>query len=508
MARFLKFSLIACLLLIVCACDSKIANKQHKSMAHFSSDSAWVGEPAGLVFYKGNYHLFYQYNPADAVYGNIHWGHAVSKDLYHWEKKPIALSPDSIGYLKSGSVVADAKNVSGWGSSLATPLIAYYTYQAEEAKGVYTAYSIDEGETWTKSGEIQMECVPGIDLSGIKLSNPHVKWDADMQCWLMTVSTGYSILFYRSGDCKTWDYLSEFGVNDNSGSNMEASDFFRIQVAGKDLYKWVLLINMSNGPANGAPATRYFVGDFSGGEFVPTQNKKLWIDYGKDNYAGTTFEGLPNDDKVFLGWMNCWEYANSIPAANGRGGMTAPRTLALAEEGNHYVLKSHLHANIEKLYEDKAELVYRKQLESNAISIDNPYPGSPFVLHVNYDNQDNTALWKANDYGVRLIAKNGKTVSIGYQNELSFFYINRSNCVDASLSDWMGQLMGGSYRPQDASMDWYILYDDDSVELIAADGRINITSLCYLIEDIETIEFFADSGSVTMNKSSIIKLTR
>ena len=503
MGRLLSYTLVFYLFSVIYACDVGGAHEFDKPLVHFSADMFWVGEPTGLLFYEGSYHLFYQHNPADSVYGNIHWGHAVSKDLYHWEKRPIALCPDSIGYLKSGSVVADERNLSGWGSLSQIPLIAYYTYQADKGVGIYHAYSLDGGENWTKLGKIQLEREPGVALN-----SPQVKWNAEVECWLMTVSTGYSILFYQSTDCKRWKYLSEFTVDDSSGSNMERTDFFRIRVSEQDSYKWVLLVNMSNGPANGAPDTRYFVGDFSGEEFIPTQNKKLWIDYGKDNYAGGTFEGLPDDDRIFLGWMNCWEYANSIPGMNGRGGMIAPRMLNLVEEGNHYVLQSKVHCNIEKLYGGESALIHRKQLESNTMSINSPYRGKPFVLHVNYGNKDNTALWKAGDYGVRFVAKNGRSISIGYQNELSYFYIDRSGCVEPALSDWMGQLMGGSYRSSMDAIDWYILYDYNSVELVAANGRINISSLCYLMDDIEVIEFFADSGSVTINDSSIVQLIK
>lgn len=104
--------------------------------------------------------------------------------------------------------------------------------------------------------------------------------------------------------------------------------------------------------------------------------------------------------------------------------------------------------------------------------------------------------------------ENGRSISIGYQNELSYFYIDRSGCVEPALSDWMGQLMGGSYRSSMDAIDWYILYDYNSVELVAANGRINISSLCYLMDDIEVIEFFADSGSVTINDSSIVQLIK
>lgn len=503
MNRLLSYTLIVYLLSVICACGGGVVYEPDKPLVHFSADMFWVGEPTGLLFYKGGYHLFYQYNPTDSVYGNIHWGHAVSNDLYHWEKKSIALCPDSIGYLKSGSVIADDKNLSGLGSASQTPLIAYYTYQSEEATGVYHAYSLDGGENWIKSGKIQLENEPGV-----KLNSPQVKWNIDMHCWLMTVSTGYSVLFYKSDDGKRWSYQSEFTVDDNSGSNMERTDFFRIRVSGQDLYKWVLLVNMSNGPANGAPATRYFVGDFSGGKFIPTIIKRLWVDYGKDNYAGGTFEGLQEEDRIFLGWMNCWEYANSIPSLNGRGGMTTPRTLNLVEEGNHYVLQSNLQRNVEKLFGGKSGLVHGKRLESDVMRISNPYRNEPFILHVNYDNRDNFAWWKANDYGIRLITKSGKSISIGYQNELSYFYIDRSGCIVPALSDWMGQIMGGSYRPSMDAIDWYILYDYNSIELIAANGRINISSLCYPRGDIEVIEFFADSGSVTINDSSIIQLIK
>ena len=127
--------------------------EKHRPYFHFTPDSMWMNDPNGMVFYKDTYHLFYQYYPEATVWGPMHWGHAVSKDMVNWEHKPIALYPDDLGYIFSGSAVLDVKNTSGFGTEENPPLVAIYTYHdPEKAKAKQIdvesqgiAYSLNDG---------------------------------------------------------------------------------------------------------------------------------------------------------------------------------------------------------------------------------------------------------------------------------------------------------------------------------------------------------------------------
>jgi fructan beta-fructosidase len=132
--------------------------EQYRPTYHFSPAKGWMNDPNGLVYIDGEYHLFFQHYPDSTVWGPMHWGHAVSKDLVHWEELPIALFPDSLGYIFSGSAVYDAANTSGLGSTATPPLVALFTYHDMEGEKAKTidfqtqglAFSLDKGQTWQK----------------------------------------------------------------------------------------------------------------------------------------------------------------------------------------------------------------------------------------------------------------------------------------------------------------------------------------------------------------------
>ncbi|MDP5140701.1 MAG: glycoside hydrolase family 32 protein, partial [Spirosomaceae bacterium] len=132
--------------------------EQYRSQFHFTPSESWMNDPNGMVYLDGEYHLFYQYYPDGNKWGPMHWGHAVSTDLVHWKHLPIALYPDSLGYIFSGSAVIDYKNTTGFGSESNPAMVAIYTYHdmaGEKAGNIDfqtqgIAYSLDKGRTWTK----------------------------------------------------------------------------------------------------------------------------------------------------------------------------------------------------------------------------------------------------------------------------------------------------------------------------------------------------------------------
>lgn len=498
--------IIISLALLVSACHTKTDNKDEaafKPRFHFSAATAWTGEPTGLVYNDGTYHLFYQYNPSSDMFGNIHWGHAVSTDLLQWQILPVSFAPDSRGYLNSGSVVADTGNTSGFAPDGKSPFIAFYTCNNPDwAQTVSMAYSLDEGLSWTQCDEIRLS-----DDKELTFRNPHVSRSDLYNEWIMTVSVGASVRFYSSSDCRKWTYKSEFKAPGIRGGNWEGSDLFPLKTEGSDATKWVLLVNMESGSADGSPATRYFVGDFDGTTFQPTQTKELWLDYGKDQYAASTFNGLPEGERIGLGWMNCWEYANLLPTSGWRGNMTFPRKLSLVQEGKHYLLTSLPVENLKQCEKDMYSIPPAKLSEENMIAGDFPYPDESFAIRLTFDTKDNLAIWRARDYGIRLKTKSGKTLSIGYQNELSYYYINRNGLEKEPFAEGFGRLMGATYRPGAATSDWYILFDRNSIELFADGGRIAMTALCYPDEAFDTFQLFAEAGNIALLEGSITMLS-
>lgn len=330
----------------------------YRPQYHFSPKEKWMNDPNGMVYYKGVYHLFYQFYPEDIVWGPMHWGHAVSEDLLHWEHKPIALYPDEHGLIFSGSAVVDENNSSGFGTEENPPLVAIYTYHLMEGekagrKDFQTqgiAYSLDNGDTWTKyAGN------PVIGNEGIKdFRDPKVMWHKESEKWILTLVAGDHALFYSSKNLKEWTLLSEFGKDKGAhGGVWECPDLIPMTVEGTDEEKWVLLISINPGAPNGGSGTQYFVGDFDGNTFTTDQTETKWIDLGTDNYAGVTYNNAPETNPIFIGWMSNWTYARDTPTEKWRSAMTMPRKLMLNKTEGDYQLFNYPIDGVDKIISEK-----------------------------------------------------------------------------------------------------------------------------------------------------------
>ncbi|MCD8165261.1 MAG: GH32 C-terminal domain-containing protein [Bacteroides sp.] len=307
-------------------------NEKFRPEFHFSPQYGWTNDPNDMVYHNGTYHLFYQHNPYGSMWGNMSWGHATTTDLKNWKHEPVGIVPDSIGTIFSGSVVIDQKNTAGFGKGA---MVAIYTAHGQ-AQTQCLAYSTDGGITFTK-----YENNPVLtDPAYIDFRDPKVFWHQASNQWIMSLATTQVITFYGSPDLKSWTRLSDFGTGiGNHNGVWECPDLFPLTYNGQT--KWVLLVSINPGGPNGGSATQYFIGNFDGKEFkADPLPYPLWIDYGRDNYAGVTWDSAPDNRRIFIGWMSNWDYTNQVPTLNFRNGMTVPRELTLASNGNHIVLAS------------------------------------------------------------------------------------------------------------------------------------------------------------------------
>jgi levanase/fructan beta-fructosidase len=295
---------------------------------HFTPERNWMNDPNGLLFYKGKYHLFYQHNPEGNLWGNMSWGHAVSTDLFNWEHLPIAISYNAEFGIFSGSAVVDHTNTTGFGSIEKPAMVAIFTAARhdETHQSQHLAYSVDEGITWQP-----YEGNPVLDESMKDFRDPKVTWDASSDTWLMTIAKPeeHKIAFYRSADLMSWKHLSDFGPLAAIDGCWECPDLFPLTGPDGSIY-WILLVSLNPGGVAGGSGTQYFIGHWDGTTFSTSQTTALWLDYGRDNYAGVTFNDVPNGEKIFLGWMSNWLYARDIPTEIWRSSMTLPRRLELA----------------------------------------------------------------------------------------------------------------------------------------------------------------------------------
>lgn len=312
----------------------------YRPQFHFSPAKNWMNDPNGLVYYRGEYHLFFQYNPSGDTWGNMSWGHAVSRDLVHWKQLPVAIPQDAKEMAFSGSVIVDKANTSGFGAPGKPALVAIYTSADKETgrQAQSLAYSTDDGRTFTKySGN------PVLDIGSTNFRDPKVFWYAPGHEWLMTaaLSDQHKVTFYSSPDLKHWKHLSDFGPAGATGGVWECPDLFPMPVAGHPgQTKWVLVVNLNPGGIAGGSGAQYFTGSFDGKRFVSDDKPYVaptgralgaFDDGGYDGWThtGTAFGtspttgSLPGQQPV-NGWTGAG-YVNSFHGGDaGTGTLTSP----------------------------------------------------------------------------------------------------------------------------------------------------------------------------------------
>lgn len=476
--------------------------EQYRPLFHFTPEKMWMNDPNGMVYYDGEYHLFYQYYPDSTVWGPMHWGHAVSEDLVQWKHLPIALYPDSLGYIFSGSAVVDHQNTSGLKTGEHDPLVAIYTYHdaEKEKKGLVDfqtqgiAYSNDRGRTWTKYDKNPVLPNPGIR----DFRDPKVFWHEETNSWIMVLAVQDRIHLYGSADLKKWEYLSEFGQHDGDhGGVWECPDLFPLKVEGSETTKWVLLLSINPGAPNGGSGTQYFIGTFDGKQFVNDNagSPSLWVDYGRDNYAGVSFANIPRQDsrRIFMGWMSNWDYAQLVPTKNWRSAMTLPRVLALQQLQQGIRLISNPVEETTKMRTDSIQLSPgTTEIYSTAQQADGVFTPLEAKLTL--------AFKEAGTRTFTLVFSNtkGETYTLGYDPDRQSFISDRSQSGEVGFSEKFASHK--ALAPYDleskTELDIRFFVDVASVEFFIDDGKLAITEI-----------FFPDGGfdKITLHGNGTLK---
>ncbi len=476
--------------------------EQYRPQFHFSPEEKWMNYPNGLVYNDGLYHLFYQYYPDDIVWGPMHWGHAVSTDLTHWEHKPIALYPDENGLIFSGSAVVDTKNTSGFGENGKIPLVAIFTYHSMDGeragrKDFQTqgiAYSLDNGDTWTKYADN-----PVIGNEGIKdFRDPKVFWHEPSKSWILTLVAGDHAKFYTSKNLKDWEHLSDFGRTKGAhGGVWECPDLFPLKINGSDEEKWVLIISINPGAPNGGSGTQYFVGDFDGRTFSTDQKEPKWLDYGADNYAGVTYNNVPNGERIFIGWMSNWDYARDTPTKKWRSAMTLPRKLSLYELDEDYFQASYPIETVDKL----SEPPLIEQIEVP--------PGETSSVDANWLNQSEIRLTTASKK-FKLLFKNASNeeLELFMDVEHQKFEVDRTLSgkidfqQDFGASKHVAPLIGAQKKAHELRifMDW------SSMELFIDQGLVSMTEQVFPTSPYDTLIIVNEDNEAPIQISAVSQM--
>ena len=304
-----------------------------RPVIHFSANRGWINDPNGPVYFNGEYHLFFQHNPNDVFWDDMHWGHAVSKDLMHWEELPIALFPDEQGMIFSGSALVDKDNISGLGTTDSPALLLFYTSHDHRTMREMQclAFSTD-GRTFQKNDNNPI--IPGKEHTPSR--DPYVFKNNMTGGFSLCMTTEKAVEFYHSADLIHWNKTGEFVLPKYALLGMiECPVMIEYE-------KYVLMMSMDipesefskfpNGTVPHSRTMQYFIGDFDGNTFIPDKSQKevLLVDHGPDFYAGTVFSNT--EDKILIAWMGNFSHeAQNIGTENEgfKGTLSYPRKITL-----------------------------------------------------------------------------------------------------------------------------------------------------------------------------------
>jgi fructan beta-fructosidase len=472
---------------------------------HFTPAKNFMNDPNGLVYYKGEYHLFYQHNPQGNVWGHMSWGHAVSTDMVHWRNLPLAIAEEEGKYMiYSGSAVVDWRNSSGLcearGKEERSCLIAIYTAAGKDLQTQHLAYSNDRGRTWTNYPDN-----PIVNLAKSDFRDPKVFWYEPEKKWVMVavLADERKLMIFDSPNLKEWKLRSTFGPAGDRAGQWECPDLFELPVEGTKEKKWVLIVNRNPGAPAGGTGTKYFVGWFDGLQFKneTSASHELWADYGKDFYATNSFADLPASDgrKVWMGWISNWQYANVEPTVQWRGAQSIPRTLGLRRFPDGIRLVQRPVREMKTLRGKEFHLERVSVEEANRRIKEAGISGDAVEIEAEL------APGNAAEMGFRVRKGGAQETLVGISRGQKSVFIDRNKAGELSYSKEAAGRHSGQIQ-QTSSVNLQIFVDRSSVEVFANDGEVTLTDRIYPLRHSEGIELYSLNGNGKVESLSIWKL--
>lgn len=406
---------------------------------HHTPKYGWMNDPNGMFYKDGVWHLYYQYNPYGSQWENMTWGHSTSTNLIHWEAQPLAIEPDGLGAIFSGSSVINGNDV-----------VAFYTSAAHH-QTQSMAISKDNGKTFTK-----YEGNPVLTSEAPDFRDPKAFWNEDIQAWNLILAVGQEMQIFSSKDLKEWKFESAFGHGYGShGGVWECPDLFKIG------NKWILICSINPGGPFGGSATQYFVGDFDGKTFTCESKPEIskWLDYGKDHYATVSFYNAPDNRRVVLAWMSNWQYANQVPTKQFRSANSIPRDLGIFNyNGETYV----------------SVVPSKEMLSLRGAKVKTPTEACEILI----DTKNNTEIILSN-------AK-GEEVVMTYDAKQQTFTMDRTKSGEVGFSQDFPAVTKAPTLGKVRQLRLFI--DRCSIEAFDTDGKMAMTNLVFPSEPYNQIK--------------------
>lgn len=427
---------------------SNLYNEPLRPQFHFSQRLGWNNDPNGLVYYDGEWHLFFQHNPYGWNWGNMHWGHAVSHDLVHWQQLPIALYNKQYGdWAFSGGAVVDEKNTAGWQRGDVKTIVASF---ASTGRGECLAYTNDRGRTF-----VEYEGNPVVRHNG---RDPKILWHEPTRHWVMAVydepdKDTKNIAFYTSPNLKDWTLASKLP------GYFECPEIFELPVDGNPQNtRWIVF----------AADAKYAIGQFDGRTFTPEHEGKRQIHYGA-YYASQTFSNAPQGRRIQIGWARI-----DMPGMPFNQTFTFPHELTLRTTADGIRLCAEPVREISLLHEKKHQIQDLRLAAKKPVDI---AVGSQLL-----DIRASFEIEKAHEVGLDI---GGNFV--------------RYDVAATKLNE-------ADLKPESGRVTIQVLVDRPMLEICGNSGRVVITSPRSKLGDITHVQAFANGGEAKLMNLEVYEL--
>lgn len=461
---------------------------------HFTPPRNFMNDPNGLVFYDGEYHLFYQHNPFGEVWGHMSWGHAVSRDLLYWEHLPVALHEEDGVMIFSGSAIVDWQNASGFGTDDRPPLIAVYTGHSEAEQTQNIAYSTDRGRTWTK-----YEGNPIVAIGAKEFRDPKVFWHEPTKRWIMVtvLADQQKVRFDASPNLKHWNHLSDFGPAGAVDGYWECPDLFPLPIENEPgMIKWVLKVDVLK-----SVGAQYFIGDFEETGFTSDgmDDQILRADYGEDFYAAQSWSDEPNGRRIWIGWLNNWHYANAIPTSPWRGLFSIPRELGLRKNREGLRLTQR---PLPELAQLRQPLYHVRDADIATVNSQL----AALTTAITQEIKVEFSLDAAREFGIKICTGETEETVIGYDAQTQEMFVDRRQSGNSAFSDRFAGVQRAPLPPEGGKIKMNIFVDSCSLEVFGNDGYVVLSDLIFPRAQSARLEFYSSAGSMRLSKLEIWKL--
>lgn len=454
---------------------------------HFTPPAGWMNDPNGLVYQDGEWHLFYQHTPPGGE--GQHWGHAASRDLTRWQHLPIALPPDELGNIWSGSAVVDSRNTSGFFDD-DQGLVAIFTHQnSRDGQRQSLAFSRDRGRTWEKYAGNPV--LTG-EVSGFR--DPKVFWHGPSRRWVMVLATGDCASFYTSPNLKEWRFASRFVNTSLPDCIWECPDLIELPVDGdRTDTRWVLIgsfVEPERPPDRLKTCVIHtFIGHFDGKTFH-SDDAGQPLNYGTDDYAAVSWSNASDGRHIIIGWMNHWGYARATPTSGWQGALTVPRELEMRTIDDEIRLLQHPVAELHQLRRDSRSW-HDEKIDGEQILCQQT--GAAFELELVMEPGT------ANECGLHLLAGNEQRTTLGYYTGSNTLFLDRSRSGKVDFHPYFASRQEAPLTCRYGKLHLRILVDSCSVEIFAGEGEVLMSNLIFPDMESQSLIAYAHGGAAMMS---------